>query len=129
MRDFPRARALYETTLEQRARILGADHPDTLMTCNALASVYEDSDSLDRAIELYEDTLSKRERVLGDLDPATIAVRNNLAGAYVAAGDQDRGTVSTKPCSPSADRPSGTHIRTLSARAAISPTPTGGVAS
>jgi tetratricopeptide (TPR) repeat protein len=70
---------LYEQTLADRERILGADHPDTLSSRNNLAGAYESAGRLDEAIGLHEQTLADRERILGADHPNTLTSRNNLA--------------------------------------------------
>ena len=61
--------------------MLGADHPDTLLSRNNLAAAWQAAGDLGRAIPLYEQTLADRERVLGADHPQTLVSRNNLAGA------------------------------------------------
>lgn len=51
--------------LAGRERVLGADHPDTLISRSNLASAYEDIGDLGRAIPLFEASLADQERVLG----------------------------------------------------------------
>jgi len=77
---------LYERTLADRERVLGADHPDTLGSRNNFAVAYESAGRLTDAIPLYERTLADRERVLGADHPDTLTSRNNLAYAYESAG-------------------------------------------
>jgi tetratricopeptide (TPR) repeat protein len=72
---------LYELTLTDAERVLGPDHPQTLMSRNNLAAAYELAGRLDEAIPLYEQTLTDAERVLGPDHPQTLMSRNNLAEA------------------------------------------------
>ncbi|MEU8941769.1 tetratricopeptide repeat protein [Streptomyces goshikiensis] len=74
------------------ARILGEDHPETLVAQGDLAVSYLESGSLQRAIELFETVLDDHIRALGNEDPNTLRARMNLAGAYHAAGDLRRAT-------------------------------------
>jgi tetratricopeptide (TPR) repeat protein len=67
-------------------RVLGADHPDTLMSRNDLAVAYRDAGRSAEAMPLLERTLADRERVLGADHPDTLMSRNNLAMAYQEAG-------------------------------------------
>ncbi|MEW1739757.1 tetratricopeptide repeat protein, partial [Nocardia beijingensis] len=78
------AQAHLEQALADRERVLGADHPDTLVSRNNLASVYKAAGRVVEAIPLYERTLADRERVLGADHPNTLGSRNNLAGAYLS---------------------------------------------
>ena len=84
-----RRSALYERTLPDSERVLGADHPDTLTSRNNLAGAYASAGRLDEAIPLSERTLADRERVLGADHPDTLTSRNNLAYAYQSAGRLD----------------------------------------
>ncbi|MEV4364555.1 tetratricopeptide repeat protein [Nonomuraea sp. NPDC049625] len=88
--DLTRAIPLLQTTLADRERVLGADHPDTLTSRNNLASAYESAGDLGRAIPLFEATLAEQERVVGADHRYTLRSRNNLAHAYQAAGDLGR---------------------------------------
>ncbi|ESP95707.1 nephrocystin (plasmid) [Streptomyces sp. GBA 94-10 4N24] len=85
-----RAIPLYERTLADSERVLGPDHPDTLLSRHNLAGAYESAGDLGRAIPLYERTLADSERVLGPDHPDTLLSRHNLAGAYESAGDLGR---------------------------------------
>jgi len=76
-----RAAGYFQRALAGYARVLGADHPDTLGSRNNLAGAYESAGDLGRAIPLYEQTLADRERVLGADHPQTKIVRGNLAAA------------------------------------------------
>ena len=75
-----------EATVADRERVLGADHPDTLISRNNLASAYGAAGRLGEAIALLEDTRADTERVLGAEDLTTLTARNNLASAYQEAG-------------------------------------------
>jgi tetratricopeptide (TPR) repeat protein len=85
-----RAAGYLQRALADCVRVLGADHPDTLMSRNNLAGAYKSAGDLDQAIPLYEQTLADRQRVLGADHPDTLMSRNNLASTYQAAGDLDR---------------------------------------
>jgi tetratricopeptide (TPR) repeat protein len=77
---------LYEETLEKRKAKLGPDHPHTLISMNNLASAYQDSGQLAKAMPLYEETLEKRKAKLGPDHPHTLISMNNLSMAYRASG-------------------------------------------
>ncbi|MGK5441116.1 tetratricopeptide repeat protein, partial [Micromonospora sp. URMC 105] len=77
---------LYQRTLADRERVLGSDHPDTLISRNNLAAAYQRVGRLDEAIGLHQRTLADCERVLGSDHPDTLISRNNLAYAYRAVG-------------------------------------------
>ena len=83
------AQIFYEQGAKDQARVLGEDHPDTLITRNQLANVYRFAGRLDEAITLYENLLSDRIRVLGEDHPQTLWTRCDLAEAYKDAGRLD----------------------------------------
>ena len=85
-----RAIAYHERALAVSTRILGEDHPNTLISRYNLATDYHVAGDLRRAIPLYEQALADSTRVLGDDSPQTLSLRNNLAGAYQDAGDLRR---------------------------------------
>jgi len=70
---------LYERTLADCERALGADHPYTLRTRNNLAMSYWAAGRTAEAIPLLERTLTDWEQVLRADHPDTKAVRENLA--------------------------------------------------
>jgi tetratricopeptide (TPR) repeat protein len=84
---FSKARALYETELEARERLLGPEHPDTLVARNnlALSLLYEGD--LTNARTLQERVLEERERLLGADHPGTVTARSNLALILLNQGD------------------------------------------
>ena len=73
---------MHEQTLTDRERVLGPDHPDTLITRNNLATAYRDAGRLEEPSPCYEQTLTDRERILGPDHPDTLITRNNLARGY-----------------------------------------------
>jgi len=70
---------LYEQTCEGYERVLGADHPDTLVRRASLAHAYYVVGRLTDATSLLRDTLARCERVLPPGDQLTQAVRKSLA--------------------------------------------------
>jgi hypothetical protein len=62
---------LYEATLVDRVRVLGADHPDTLTLTsrNHLADAYRSAEQLDKEMPLFEATLADRQREPGAEHP------------------------------------------------------------
>ena len=65
--------------LEIRARVLGAEHPDTLASRDNLALVLGDLGRLKEAEAEHRTVLEIRTRVLGAEHPHTLASRGNLA--------------------------------------------------
>ena len=78
--------ALLEQVLTNSTRILGQDHPHTLVSRNNLAGAYRKAGRITEAITLYEKVLTDSTRILGQDHPHTLVSRNNLAGAYLSAG-------------------------------------------
>jgi tetratricopeptide (TPR) repeat protein len=76
-----RALREYEAALAYAEKVLGPDHPDTLMVRNNIATVYQDAGNLDEAVRLYEAILADAEQKLGPNHPDTLMVRNNIACA------------------------------------------------
>jgi tetratricopeptide (TPR) repeat protein len=70
--EYDRALPLLEDCLEKRKRILGDDHPDTLVSISNLADLLQDQGEYDRALPLLEDCQEKRKRILGDDHPDTL---------------------------------------------------------
>jgi hypothetical protein len=68
-----------EQTLAGYRRVLGEDHPDTLMSMNNLAEIRRALGDFQGARELHEQTLAGYRRVLGDDHPDTLRSMNNLA--------------------------------------------------
>ena len=68
------------------ARLLGADHPDTLNARANVAYAYRAAGRSAEALPLLERTLADYERLLGADHPDTLTSRNNLAMAYNDAG-------------------------------------------
>ncbi|MEU7820474.1 tetratricopeptide repeat protein [Catellatospora sp. NPDC049133] len=84
--DLSHATSLLETNLVDRVRVLGSEHPDTLISRSNLAFAYRLAGRAGEAITLDEQVLSVRVRVLGNEHPNTLLSRNNLAAAYQSAG-------------------------------------------
>jgi tetratricopeptide (TPR) repeat protein len=73
--------------LEKRQRILGVEHPHTIMAASSLAMTYRDQGRWGEAEKLQVDILEQSRRILGVDHPDTILVAANLAVMY---GDQGR---------------------------------------
>ncbi|MEU4102224.1 FxSxx-COOH system tetratricopeptide repeat protein [Streptomyces tanashiensis] len=85
-----RATPYLERALEDRVRLLGTDHPDTLTARGNLGMAYESTGDTERAVPLYQQVCEDRARVLGAEHEDTLTARNNLAGGYESAGDLDK---------------------------------------
>ncbi|WP_440106500.1 tetratricopeptide repeat protein [Streptosporangium sp. H16] len=82
--DLPRAIEVLTHALTDYERLLGADHPDTLLSRNNLANAYMAAGRVAEAITVHEATLADCERVLGADHPGTRTVRDNYAVARTA---------------------------------------------
>jgi tetratricopeptide (TPR) repeat protein len=82
----PQAIAVGEPLVADLARVLGADHADTLAVRNSLAAAYRDAGRPAAAIPLYEQNLAACERLLGADHPTTLSSRGSLAAAYAEEG-------------------------------------------
>ncbi|MFJ3531918.1 tetratricopeptide repeat protein [Streptomyces sp. NPDC090132] len=80
------ATAVYEEVAEARARVLGPDHPDTLVALDDLAAVYGDTGRAQEALRLGERVAEARTRVLGPEHPHTLETLDNLAASYDDVG-------------------------------------------
>jgi hypothetical protein len=81
------AREFSRALLEERDRVLGADHPDTLTDRGNLASWAGAAGDAAGARDQFAALLPIEERVLGPDHPATLTDRGNLASWAGAAGD------------------------------------------
>lgn len=66
---------------------LGADHPDTLSSANALGSMLRALGDYAAAFKVHQRTFETRRRVLGEEHIATLQSANNLAVSLRALGD------------------------------------------
>jgi hypothetical protein len=69
---------LRQAVLDRRRDVLGADHPDTLTSCNHQANSLYSLGSHARAAQLHRDNLADRTRVLGADHQDTLTSRSNL---------------------------------------------------
>jgi tetratricopeptide (TPR) repeat protein len=77
MGNLEESEAIQREVLEIRRRTLGEDHPETLLTMSAIASLVRDTGRLGEAEALFLDTLERRRRVLGETHSSTL---HTLAG-------------------------------------------------
>ena len=88
---YPRAQSLLERAVDIRRRVLGPEHPDTLLSMNDLATNQYYDGHYNAAEKLYRETLDIERRVLGPEHPYTLISMDNLAetladeGQYAAA--------------------------------------------
>ncbi|KAJ7053703.1 hypothetical protein C8F01DRAFT_1329392 [Mycena amicta] len=80
------AQTLDEKVLEQRARLLGSEHPDTIHIVANLAITYHSLGRYTDAQTLNEKVLEQGTRLLGAEHPDTIRAMANLAATYRSLG-------------------------------------------
>lgn len=85
-----RAISLASTVHTDSRRLLGQEHPDTLISANNLAVACQTAGPLEQAIPLYEQTLVDCRRLLGEEHPLTKTVAANLQRARTATGGPPR---------------------------------------
>jgi tetratricopeptide (TPR) repeat protein len=85
--DARAALPLKRRALEGRERVLGPDHPDTLVSVNNLAGCLNELGDAAAAMPLYRRAVEGNERDLGPDHPDTLTCVSNLAGGLDALGD------------------------------------------
>jgi tetratricopeptide (TPR) repeat protein len=80
------ATAYWQMMTDASSRILGAGHPQAVLSRGNLAAAYEAAGRLSDAITVLQSLLAEREATLGPGHPAALAVRVSLAHAYQSAG-------------------------------------------
>jgi hypothetical protein len=89
--EHEQACGLDEDTLTRRRRVLGEDHPNTLLTAYNLAIRLRELGKDEQARALTEDTLTRRRRVLGAVTSST----GRSFAAVVKAVDIPSGSISS----------------------------------
>ncbi|KAJ7842312.1 P-loop containing nucleoside triphosphate hydrolase protein [Mycena leptocephala] len=84
---YKEAKELEHAVLEQRKRVLGDAHPDTLRAMGNLASTYNSLGEFHKAEELEVIVLEKQKQVLGDDHPDILHAMGNLASTYQKLGE------------------------------------------
>ncbi|MGA7325537.1 MAG: tetratricopeptide repeat protein, partial [Rhodomicrobium sp.] len=80
------AAAIAEKALALAERVLGPEHPDTLISVGSLALLNKAQGRYGEAERLFKRALEVSERVLGPEHPGTLQSVNNLALLYEAQG-------------------------------------------
>ncbi|KAJ7290549.1 hypothetical protein C8J57DRAFT_1445391 [Mycena rebaudengoi] len=83
---FQRAQELCVALVADLKRILGSEHPETLIAMGNLAVMYHDIGHLTDAEELKVMVLEKMKQILGTEHPDTLAGMSNLAATYWKLG-------------------------------------------
>ena len=69
---YPRAHALVERAVQIRSRVLGPNHPDTLLSKHRLGGILDGEGRFAEAEKMKRETLDARRRVLGPEHPETL---------------------------------------------------------
>ena len=76
-------------------RVLGEEHPHTLVSASNLASALLKQGDFSEAERLFRGTLNIRKRVLGEEHPSTVAMSNSL-DVVLARRDECSGAAAAK---------------------------------
>lgn len=63
---------IYEKCLEERRRLLGVGHPETLLICSAVAYTLHLNGEHERALPMLEESLEKWREMFGSEHPNTV---------------------------------------------------------
>ena len=95
--SYDAALPLLEKAAATQRRVLGDDHPDTLVARHLLANLYWTQGRFGDAEPLYLDLVERRTRLLGERHPLTLKVNFDLASLYVRQQKlTGRGSVAAK---------------------------------
>jgi tetratricopeptide (TPR) repeat protein len=72
--------------LEQREKVLGKEHPSTLVSMNGVAQALSDRGKYAEAEVMHRETLALREKVSGKEHPSTLVSMNEVAQALSSQG-------------------------------------------
>jgi tetratricopeptide (TPR) repeat protein len=82
-RNWAKMLPLMEYIARERAKALGEEHRETLISRANLAVMYTNMGQMKKGIPLQEEVLRARAKVLGELHPDTMISAQNLALAYM----------------------------------------------
>ncbi|MEM9609644.1 MAG: tetratricopeptide repeat protein, partial [Actinomycetota bacterium] len=85
--DYTAALTEFTELLDDRVRILGPDHPHTLITRHQLATTHLRAGNHTQALTQFTELLNDRLRILGPDHPNTLTTRHSLATIYLRAGN------------------------------------------
>ncbi|KAG9201760.1 hypothetical protein G6514_005376 [Epicoccum nigrum] len=77
--QYKAAGELFVQVIETTKRVLGDEHPNTLLSIGNLASTYRNQGRWNEAEKLFVQVIETRKRVLGDEHPDTFLSMSNLA--------------------------------------------------
>jgi tetratricopeptide (TPR) repeat protein len=118
--DFKESRALDEAVLGEQQKLLGYEHPHTLMTASSLAADLRALGQYDKALELDRSTYGSWTRQYGDDHFGTLSAAHNLAVSLRLTGDiegalsQDKLTLQRRSATLGSEHP-----RTLDSGSAV----------
>jgi tetratricopeptide (TPR) repeat protein len=72
--------------LDKSRRVLGEEHPDTLIDINSLGKLLQELGKLSEAEVLFREAAEKSRRVLGDEHPSTLIAIYSIGSSLVAQG-------------------------------------------
>ena len=104
MGNYEEAETLYLRCMEASERLLGPEHPDTLITVGNLAVLFEDKGDYEQAEAYYKRELEARERLLGPEHPSTLITVGNLAGLLRRKGDYEQAEAYYTRCLEASER-------------------------
>ncbi len=81
--------SLIEQFKADAERLLGSDHPNTLLAMRGLAAAYEAANRLDESVILFERIVQVNKEKLGIDNPETLFNMDSLARAYWVAGKKE----------------------------------------
>jgi len=96
---YPEAEKLLRQVLEVQRRVVGPEHPDTLLFLNNLGVVLDDSGRWADSEKIERELLDTERRILGPEHPDTLRTMDNLAnslselGRYAEAEKLERETI------------------------------------
>lgn len=88
--EFSKAKPIAIEQLRIRKSILGLKHPDTVISLNNLAAIYQATSDYTKALPLYQQSLGISKEILGKEHPDTATTHNDLAMLYQAIGDYSK---------------------------------------
>ena len=83
---YPESQKQIERALELRRRLLGEDHPDTLVSMRSLGLLYRDQGKQAQAESLLTKVIDFQRRLVGENHPDTLETTFDLASAVRRPG-------------------------------------------
>ncbi len=83
---YSEAENVLRRVIEVRTHVLGAEHPDTLLSRNTLANEFRYQGKFAEAEVEHRDVMNLREKILGAQHPDTLASRSSVASDLLGQG-------------------------------------------